>query len=254
LNSAEGCPRRNSSGCFAAIQATCPGSSDRGFWRSSAASTQREGADVQERRTRVWGPPVRPSGIDEARSVGRVPRATQHPSVGGVERRAAIDERQDVVKGEVTRWMRRMLGTIARADVAVLADVAGDHPPGQASPSCIRMDVMVGTDARQARMLAAASSRSAGDDTTDGAEFHPSSAGDLATRLTLVTLDCRPFDITRIVSRGRADVYSPAVLRPRDQPPSEPGRAGHPPTAVAPAAAPHGTRSGRPGADQAQCP
>jgi hypothetical protein len=66
-----------------------------------------------------------------------------------------------------------MLGTIARAHVAVLADVARDHPPGQASPSRVRMDVMVGTDARQARMLAAASSRSARDDTTDRAELHP---------------------------------------------------------------------------------
>jgi hypothetical protein len=72
--------------------------------------------------------------------------------------RATIDERQDVVERQVARRVRRMLGTIARAYVAVLADVARDHPLGQASPSCIRMDVMVGTDARQARMLAAASS------------------------------------------------------------------------------------------------
>jgi len=43
--------------------------------------------------------------------------------------------------------VRRMPGTIARAHVAVLADVARDHPLGQASPSCIRMDVMVGTEA-----------------------------------------------------------------------------------------------------------
>ena len=83
-----------------------------------------------------------------------------------------------------------MLGTIARADVAVLADVAGDQPPGQASPSCIRMDVMVGTDARQARMLGAAATRAAGDDTADRAELHP-----------------------RIVDLVAGVVYSPAVLR-----------------------------------------
>ena len=64
-----------------------------------------------------------------------------------------------MVERQVTRRMRRMLGTIARAHVAVLADVAGDHPLGQASPSCIRMDVMVGTDARQARVLGAAAAR-----------------------------------------------------------------------------------------------
>ena len=102
----------------------------RDYSRNSAACTQREGADVQERRIRVWGPPVGPSCVHEARSVGRVPRSAQHAGVGGVERRATIDERPDVVERQVTRWMRRMLGTIARAHVAVLADVARDHPLG----------------------------------------------------------------------------------------------------------------------------
>jgi hypothetical protein len=36
--------------------------------------------------------------------------------------------------------------------------------------------------------------------------------------VTLVTLDCRPFDIVKSVSRGPAAVYSPTVLRSRDQP------------------------------------
>jgi hypothetical protein len=56
------------------------------------------------------------------------------------------------------------------------------------------MDVVVGTDARQARMLAAASSRSAGDDTTHRAQLHLPIVGGL----------------------GGA-VYSPAVLRLQDQ-------------------------------------
>jgi len=98
-----------------------------------------------------------------------------------------------VVERQVTRRVRRMLGTIARADVAVLADVARDHPLGQSSPSCIRVDVMVGTDARAARMLAAASSRSARDDTADRAQLHP-----------------------RIVDGPGGAVYSPTVLRLRD--------------------------------------
>jgi hypothetical protein len=89
--------------------------------------------------------------------------------------------------------MRRMLGTIARADVAGLADVSGDHPLREASPSCVRMDVVVGTDARQAWMLAAASSRSAGDDTAHRAEFHP-----------------------WMVFGMDDEVYSPAVLGLRD--------------------------------------
>ena len=84
-----------------------------------------------------------------------------------------------------------MLGTITRADVAVLADVARDHPLGQASPSRIGVDVMVGTDARQARMRAAASRGSAGDHPADRAQLHP-----------------------RIVDGVAGAVYSPAVLHP----------------------------------------
>jgi hypothetical protein len=98
-----------------------------------------------------------------------------------------------MVERQVMRWVRRMVGTIARTDVAVLADVAGDHPLGQASPLRVRMDVVVGTEARQARMLAAASSRSARDDATDRAELHPRIVGGLA-----------------------GAVYSLAVLRLRD--------------------------------------
>jgi hypothetical protein len=96
--------------------------------------------------------------------------------------------------------MRRMLRTIARAHVAVLADVARDHPLGQAGPSRIRMDVMVGTDARQARMLAAASSRSARDHAADRAELHDAgrlsawSSGNAAS-VPSVTLDPTLVDI-----------------------------------------------------------
>jgi hypothetical protein len=35
----------------------------------------------------------------------------------------------------------------------------------------------------------------------------------VGARLPLVTLDCRPFDITTSVGRVNAAVYSPAVLR-----------------------------------------
>lgn len=40
----------------------------------------------------------------------------------------------------------------------------------------------------------------------------------MAAHLTLVTLDCRPFDITTSVGEADAAVYSPAVLRLRGQP------------------------------------
>jgi hypothetical protein len=108
---------------------------------------------------------------------------------------ATIAERHDVIERQVTRRMRRMLGTIARADVAVLADVPGDHPLGQASPSRVRVDVMVGTDARQPRVLAAPTPCSARDDAADRAELHRLPCLRAMPRLTLVTLDCRPLDI-----------------------------------------------------------
>jgi hypothetical protein len=175
------------------------------------------GAVFHERGTHVWGPPVGPSCVHEARTVGRVPRATQHVGVGGIERRATIDECQDVVERQVARWVRRMLGTIARAHVAVLADVASDHPLGQACPSRVRMHVMVGPDARQPRVLAAPTIWSARDDAAYRAEPHRKPAGDLAARLTLVTLDCGLVDIATSVGRVSAAVHPPAVLRLRGQ-------------------------------------
>ncbi len=83
------------------------------------------------------------------------------------------------------------------------------------------MDVMVGTDARQAWMLAAASSRSARHDAADGAELHqarrlPAQRGTNAAavpRLTLVPLHCPLFVIMKSVAEAVAAVYSPAVLR-----------------------------------------
>jgi hypothetical protein len=39
----------------------------------------------------------------------------------------------------------------------------------------------------------------------------------VAARLTLVTLDCTPFDIETRVSETDAAVYSPAVLRLKGQ-------------------------------------
>jgi hypothetical protein len=194
------------------------GGDHRDFSRNSAACAHLPGAVFDDGGTRMWVPPVGPSCVHEACSVGRVPRAAQHAGVGGIEWSATIDERQHVVERQVTRWMGRMIDTIAWADVAVLADVAGDHPLGQASPSRVRMDVVVGTDSRQRRVLAAPTPRAAGNHTADRAELHRRPAGDLAACLTLVTLDCGLVDIATSVGRVRAAVYPPAVLRLRDQP------------------------------------
>ena len=66
----------------------------------------------------------------------------------------------------------------------------------------------------------AAATGTASDDAADGAELHGSrrtfarrGAGGLAPRLTLVTLDCTLFDITKSVAEAVAGVHSPVVLR-----------------------------------------
>ena len=75
-----------------------------------------------------------------------------------------------MIGGQVS--CRMGVALIARAHVAVLPDVPGDHSLGQAGPSRVRVDTVVGTDAREPRVLAAAATRSAGHDTTDRAELH----------------------------------------------------------------------------------
>ena len=190
MNSAVGSPRRNSSGCCAGIRGACPGDSDRDLSRNSAACVHMEGAVFHGcAYGRVYPTP----GIDQPRAVGRVARATEHASVVRIERRAALDQCQHVVSGQITRRVGRMFGAIAWADPAVLPDVPIDHAPRQAGPARVGVNVMVGADARQAGMLAAASSRSARDDTADRAELHPRIVGGLA-----------------------GAVYSLAVLRLRD--------------------------------------
>ena len=56
------------------------------------------------------------------------------------------------------------------------------------------------------RVVSAAATRAAGDDTTDRAELHgsarPSKKARVLTLVTLVTLDCGPFDIVKSVAGG----------------------------------------------------
>lgn len=120
-----------------------------------------------------------------------------------------------MVGGQVARWMRRMLGTVARAHPAVLPDMAGDHPPGQADPSRVRVDGMVGTDARQPRVLAAPTLSSARQDPADRAELHGAARlwrGADGAPVTQVTVERRPFNIMKSVANAVARVYSPTVL------------------------------------------
>ena len=68
-----------------------------------------------------------PPRVHETRTIGAVPRATEHSGIARFERCAAIDQRVNVVKRHVVGWVGRMVGTIAWADPSELPDVARDH-------------------------------------------------------------------------------------------------------------------------------
>jgi len=170
--------------------------------RNSAACTRLGGAVFQERRTRVWGPPVGSSG-----TLGRVAGAAQHRAVGDVERRTASGERGDVVDGQVGGGVGG--APVARAPVAVLATPGAEHAGAEPLPGPRAVQGVVPAAVGLPRVLSASATRAAGDDTTDRAELHP-----------------------RIVGGLIGAVYSLAVLRLRNQPPERTGRpGGRPPLA-----------------------
>jgi hypothetical protein len=165
-----GSRRRNSSGCCAGIQGTCPGDSDRDFSRNSAACVHLGGAVFQERRTRVWGPPVGVSG-----ALRRVARATEHGAVADVERRTTSGERHDVIDGQVARRVGAAL--VARAPVPVLAVPGTEHAGAETLPGPRAVEGVVPAAVGLPSMVSAAATRAAGDDTTDRAELHPRIVG-----------------------------------------------------------------------------
>ena len=156
------------------------------------------------------------------RTLRRVARSTEHRAVGDVERRAAGCERHDVINGQVAGRMGVAL--VARAPVPMLATPGAQQPSAEALPLPRAVQRVVAAAVRLPRMLGAPTAGSARDDAADGAELHDQRrlsvrrrADTVAARLTLVTLDCTPFDIETSVSEAVATVYSPAVLRLRDQ-------------------------------------
>lgn len=106
---------------------------------------------------------------------------------------------------------------VAGAPVPVLSTPCPEHSAAEVLPRPRAVQRVVSAAVRLPGVLGAAAPGSARDDTADRAELH--GAGHLRqgagpARVTLVTLDCTHVDITRIVSRGHAAVYSPTVLRP----------------------------------------
>jgi len=69
-----------------------------------------------------------PASIDEAGPEFGVAGAAEHPDVAGIEWRTAFRKRDDMVRSQVVARVGGVLWAIARADPAVPADVALDHP------------------------------------------------------------------------------------------------------------------------------
>jgi len=184
-------------------------------WRNSAACTHMGGAVFQERRTRVWGPPVR-----LCRTLGRVARSAEHGAVADVEGCAAGGERHDVIGGQVASLMS--VAPVARAPVAVLAAMPRDHPRAKTLPCPGVVEGVVPAAVRQSSVHGAAATRSACDDTADRAELHGparlSRKVHVLTLVTLVTLDCSPSTSASVPSRPEAEVSrGPSILTPQQR-------------------------------------
>jgi hypothetical protein len=176
-----------------------------GSVRRGAAS-----AVVRERRTLVWGPPVAVS-----RALRRVAGAAEHRAVADVERRTACRERDDVIDGEVggvVGWT-----AVAGAPIAMLATPCSEHSDAQALPGTRAVQGVVAAAVRLARVLGAAATRAAGDDTTERAELQRWPCQGAVPFWTLVTLECTPVDIAKSVIGDGGGVYSPRLLRLRSQ-------------------------------------
>ncbi len=110
---------------------------------------------------------------------------------------------------------------VARAPVPVLTTPCPEHSRTEALPGPRAVQGVVAAAVRLPSVRRAAATGPAGDDATHRAELHGSArsgAGTVAARLTLVTLDCTPFDIASSVRGVGSAVYSPAVLHLQGQP------------------------------------
>jgi hypothetical protein len=186
----------------------------RDYSRNPAACTQREGAvGAHPRRHMGYPAPF------DRRTLRRVARAAQDCGVADVERGTARGERLDVIDGQVGCPVG---GTaVAGAPVAVLATPGTEHPSADSLPGPRAVQGIVAAAVRLPGVLGTATARAARDDAADRTELHGSArsgADSAAARLTLVTLDCRPFDIMESVGEAGGEVYTTAVLRLRDQP------------------------------------
>ncbi len=160
-------------------------------------------------------------------TVRRVAGSAQHRAVGDVERSTASGERHDVIDGQVAGVVR---GTeVARAPVPVQATPGAEHSGAEALPCPRAVKGVVAAARGLSSVRGAATALATRDNTADRAELHSTRPMSAMARLTLVTLDCEPFDIATSEIETGTEVYSPAVLRLRGQPGLTP-RSGRVPT------------------------
>jgi len=145
------------------------------------------------------------------RTLRRVARPTEHRAVGDVEWSTADRERDYVIDGEIARGMGGTL--VARAPVAVLATPGAEDAGAETSPGPRAVLGVVAAAVGRSCVGRAATAQPAGRNAAHRAELHHQHGPSRATVLTLVTLECTPFDIAMSVNRRGAGVYSPAVLR-----------------------------------------
>jgi hypothetical protein len=133
------------------------------------------------------------------RTLRRVARAAQHGGVADVERRTAGRERHDVIDGQVGGAMGVAL--VARAPVAALATPDAKHAGAEPLPGRRAVQGVVAAAVGLAGVLGAATTRAAGDDTTDRAQLHRWHRPLVVPQLALVTLEHTPVDIVMSVER-----------------------------------------------------
>ena len=116
-----------------------------------------------------------------------------------------------MIDRQVTRGVGR--AAVARAPVPVLATPGAEDAGAEALPGPSAVQHVVAATVRLPGVLGAATTGTARGDAADRAELHHGSRPHTVPCLTLVTLDCRPFDIASSVCGEGDEVYSPEVLR-----------------------------------------
>ena len=108
-------------------------------------------------------------------------------------------KRYDVIDGQVGGRMSR--ASIARAPVAVLTTPDAEHAGAKTLPRPCAVEGVVSAAVRLARVVSAAATRAARDDTTDRAQLHRRHRPRVVPQVALVTLEHTSVDIVMSVER-----------------------------------------------------